>query len=172
MTSDLGQVGQFGYSSSHYTDVIMTKMAYQIISLTVVYSTVYSDADQRKHQSSASLAFVRGIHHGPVNSPHKCPVTRKMFPFDDVITGLNAANLAWHSETQHFALHGIPKLTMRNSCFVVVEIHFVKVILLCLYKTFSLQKSRFSPCFARYHFYRKYDFFIGGKTLLRFCLNP
>ena len=46
----------------HYTDVIMTTMASQITSLTVVYSTVYSDADQRKHQSSASLAFVWGIH--------------------------------------------------------------------------------------------------------------
>ena len=46
----------------HYTDVIMTTMASQITSLTVVYSTVYSDADQRKHQSPASLAFVRGIH--------------------------------------------------------------------------------------------------------------
>ena len=45
----------------------------------------YSAADQRKHQSSASLAFVRGIHRWPVNSPHKWPVTRKMFPFDDVI---------------------------------------------------------------------------------------
>ena len=56
----------------------------QITSLTIVYSTVYSDADERKHQSSASLAFVRGIHRGPVNSPHKWPVTRKMFPFDDV----------------------------------------------------------------------------------------
>ena len=51
----------------------------------IVYTTVYSDADQSKHQSSASLAFVRGIHRGPVNSPHKWPVTRKMFPFDDVI---------------------------------------------------------------------------------------
>ena len=57
----------------------------QITSLTIVYSTVYSDVDQRKHQSAASLAFVRGIHRGPVNSPHKWPVTRKMFPFDDVI---------------------------------------------------------------------------------------
>ena len=46
---------------------------------------LYSGADQRKHRSSASLAFVRGIHRGPVNSPHKWPVTRKMFPFDDVI---------------------------------------------------------------------------------------
>ena len=57
----------------------------QITSLTIVYSTVYSDADQRKHHSSASLAFVRGIHRGPVNFPHKWPVTRKMFPFEDVI---------------------------------------------------------------------------------------
>ena len=69
----------------HYCEVIMGAMAYQITSLTIVYSTVYSDADQRKHQSSASPAFVRGIHQGPVNSPHKGLVTRKMFPFDDVI---------------------------------------------------------------------------------------
>ena len=72
---------------NHYDDVIMGTMASQITSHTTVYSTVYSDADQRKHQSSASLAFVRGIHRGPVNSPHKCPVTRKMSPFDDVIMG-------------------------------------------------------------------------------------
>ena len=63
----------------------MGTMASQITSLTIVYSTVYSNADQRKHQRSASLAFVRGIHRGPVNSPHKWPVTRKVFPFDDVI---------------------------------------------------------------------------------------
>ena len=63
----------------------MTTIASQITSLTIVYSIVYSDADQRKHQSSASLAFVWGIHRWPVNSPHKGPVTRKMFPFDDVI---------------------------------------------------------------------------------------
>ena len=69
---------------SHYNDVIMGVIASQITSLTVVFSTVYSDADQRKHQSSASLAFVRGIHRGPVNSSHKGPVTRKGFPFDDV----------------------------------------------------------------------------------------
>ena len=63
----------------------MGAIASEITSLTIIYSTVYSDADQRKHQSSASLAFVRGIHRGPVNSPHKWPVTRKMFPFHDVI---------------------------------------------------------------------------------------
>ena len=63
----------------------MTMLAFQITSLTVVYSIVYSGVNQRKHQSSASLAFVREIHRGPVNFPHKWPLTRKMFPFDDVI---------------------------------------------------------------------------------------
>ena len=70
--------------SCHYNDVIMGAIASQITSLTIVYSIVYSEADN-KHQSFASLAFVLRIHRGPVNSPHKWPVTRKMFPFDDVI---------------------------------------------------------------------------------------
>ena len=56
----------------------MTAIASQITSLTIVYSTVYLGTDQRKHQSSASLAFVRGIHRWPVNFPHKGPVTRKL----------------------------------------------------------------------------------------------
>ena len=73
------------WQSFYYGDVIMGTMGSQITSLTIVYSTVYSGADQRKHQSSASLSFVRGIHRGQVNSPHNQPVTRKMFPFDDVI---------------------------------------------------------------------------------------
>ena len=73
----------------HYDDVIMGAIASQITSLTIVYSTVYSGADQSKNQSPASLAFVWGIHRGPVNSPHKWPVTRKMFPFDDVIMAWN-----------------------------------------------------------------------------------
>ena len=63
----------------------MNTIASQITSLTIVYLTVNSGTDQMKHQSSASLAFVKGIHRRPVNSPHKGPVTRKMFPFDDVI---------------------------------------------------------------------------------------
>ena len=120
----------------HYNDIMMSVMASQITSLSIVYATVCSDTDQRKHQSSVSLAFVRGIHkmadislqrrhdecHGIsnnqplncllncfsgadqrkhqisaslafvrgihqwlVNSPHKRPVTRKMFPFDDIM---------------------------------------------------------------------------------------
>ena len=78
-----------------FDDVIMTMLASQITSLTVVYSIVYSGVNQRKHQSSASLAFVREIHRRPVNSPHKRPVTRKMFPFDDVIM------TSWHANPFH-----------------------------------------------------------------------
>ena len=78
----------------------MGAMASQITSLTIVYSTVYSGADQRKHQSSASLAFVRGIHRSPVNSPHKWPVTRKMFPFDDVFMSvLRNYSKCWYTFT-------------------------------------------------------------------------
>ena len=69
----------------HYNDVIMSAMAHQMSSLTIVYSTVYSGADQRKHQSSGSLAFVKEIQRWPVNSPHKGPVTWKLFSIDDVI---------------------------------------------------------------------------------------
>ena len=58
----------------HYNDVMMGAMASQVTSFTIVYLTFYSGADQRKCQSSASLAFVRGIHWWPVNSPRKWPV--------------------------------------------------------------------------------------------------
>ena len=65
--------------NDHYSDIIMGAMASKITSLTNVYSAVYSGAHERKHQSSASLAFVRGIHRWPVNSPHKWRITRKCF---------------------------------------------------------------------------------------------
>ena len=72
-------------AETHYNDVIMSEMVSQLTSLTSVYLTLYSGTDQRKHQSSASLAFVRGIYRWPVNSPRKGPITRKMFSFDDVL---------------------------------------------------------------------------------------
>ena len=72
------------YYVIHYSDVIIGALASQITGVSIVYSSFCSGADQRKHQSSASVAFVRGIHWWPVNYPHKGPATRKMFPFDDV----------------------------------------------------------------------------------------
>ena len=88
----------------HYGDFIMGAIASQITSLTIVYSPVYSDADQRKHQSAASLAFVRGIRRGPVNSPHKWPVTRKMFPFDDVIMDCHVCLVSYLAITHRYII--------------------------------------------------------------------
>ena len=85
------QIG--GYVLAHYINVIIGAMTSEITSLTFVFSTVYSGANQRKHQRSPSLAFVRGIHWWPVNSPHKGPVTGKMFPFADVIMNCTHTNL-------------------------------------------------------------------------------
>ena len=104
-------VQDYDYTWKHYNDVIMGAMAYLITSLTIICSAVYSGADQRKHQSSASLAFVRGIHRWPVNSPHKGPVTRKIVPFDDVIMARSRYILVDYSSTQ-WALH-IPNNLVR-----------------------------------------------------------
>ena len=92
----------------------MGTVASQITSLTIVYSTVYSGAYQRKHQSSASLAFVRGIHRGPVNSPHKWQVTRKMFPFDDVIMILIKYHLSHRKQKSKFSEFSICRHSLRT----------------------------------------------------------
>ena len=80
--------------STHYNDIIMSTMASQITSLTIVYSTIYSGTDQRKYRSSASLTSVQ------VNSPHKEPIAQKMFPFDDVIMNFQCRQwekfIKWH----------------------------------------------------------------------------
>ena len=87
----------------HYDDVIMSAIASQTTRLTIVYWSVYSGADQRKHQSSTSLAFVHGIHWWRMNSLHKGPVTlKKMFPFDYAIMTL-----------LHAPLWGNPQVTGR-----------------------------------------------------------
>ena len=104
----------------------MGEMSSQITSLTIVYSNVYSGVDQSKHQSSASLAFVWGIHREPVNSPHKWPVTRKMFPFDDVIM----SNDTWrHYNTMCYAQCSafIPLVKM------VIKISFLSQIVILSY---------------------------------------
>ena len=62
----------------------MSAIASQIIGVPIVCPAIYSGADQRKHQISASLAFVRGIHRWLVDSHHEEPIARKMFPIDDV----------------------------------------------------------------------------------------
>ena len=75
----------WNYMEIHYSDVAMSPFASQITSVSIVYSTVCSGADQRQHQSPASLTVVRGIHWWLVIYPNKRPLTRKMYPLDDVI---------------------------------------------------------------------------------------
>ena len=69
----------------HYSDLIIGAMASQITSVSIIYLTISSAGDQRKHQSSALLAFVRGNPRWTANYPHKGPVTRKMLPLGDVV---------------------------------------------------------------------------------------
>ena len=104
--------------SNHYSDVIMGSIASQITSLTIVYSTVYSGADQRTHQSSASMAFVWGIHRWLVNSPHKGPVAWKMFPFDDVIVFQDG-----------FTVTGYRTIAKRNNAWTI----FICLEMYCTY---------------------------------------
>ena len=98
----------------------MGAVASQNTSVSIVCSTVCSGADQRKHQSSASLDFVRGIHRPPVESPHKGRVTRKMFPFDDVTmqsADLTVLHTIWHRATMFItsAESNIPAEILRNN---------------------------------------------------------
>ena len=134
----------------------MTMIASWITSLTVVYLSVYSGTDQRKYQSSATLAFVQGIHRGPVNSPHKWPVTRKMFPFDDVIMCplKYGVKLLIHSQTSMVALSWslvkfqvLTNTFAKSDIFITVEIMnvtsatFTPGPLLCLYRPIDLDVS-------------------------------
>ena len=93
----------------HYSDVIMSAMASLITGVSIVCSTVCSGADQRKHQSSSSLAFVWGIHRWLVDSPRKGPVTRKMFPFHDVIM----VNWRWSLAVRNCCLNLLVKPIQR-----------------------------------------------------------
>ena len=94
----------------------MSAMVSQITSLMTVNSMVYSGAGQRKHQSSASLAFVRGIHRWPVNSPHKRPVTRRMFSFDDVSMLGSAGLLPLFTRRFHTEIFMRPVSKFSNTC--------------------------------------------------------
>ena len=97
--------------TNNYSDVIIGVMASQITGVSIVYSTVCSGTDNRKHQSSAARAFARVIHRRPANSPRKGPVTRKMFQFDDAI--MYSQNILVHSLTNCFLT--LPTTSMLGS---------------------------------------------------------
>ena len=92
--------------TQHDSEVIMSAIASQITVDSIVYSAVCSSADRRKQQCSASLAFVRGIHRWPVNFPHKGPVTRKLFLFDD-----------WS---------GLLRRLVHHFCILLSDLNFIK----------------------------------------------
>ena len=110
----------------------MSVMASQITRTSIVCSAVCSGANQRKHQSSASLAFVRGIHLWPVDSPNKGPVMGKMFPFDDVIMieCILVAHMQW---TKSLFVISCGGLIHSKSCLISLEItvleeqHFIEI---------------------------------------------
>ena len=87
----------------------MGTMVSQITSLTIVY--------HRKHQKSASLAFVWGIHRWPVNSPQKRPVTRKMSPFEDVIMVVSCG-ISWLIHTPSKKAVKIGHIWILTYCFL------------------------------------------------------
>ena len=66
---------------------------------------------RRSKKTSKLRVTMRGIHRGPVNSPHRWPVTRKMFPFDDVIMCLTD-----------------PRLSYRDTCQILMWFFFPKYI--------------------------------------------
>ena len=109
----------------------MNAMASLIIGVSIVYSTVCSGADQRKHQSSASLAFVRGIHRWQVKSPHIGPVTRKMFPYGEVIMSYRNS-IEWLQKFPH----------------VTAAVFFYIYVLYCLVNK-QLSRIGYSSCLKR-----------------------
>ena len=141
----------------HYNGVIMGATASQLF----FYSTVCSGTNQRKPQSSALLAFVRRIHRWPVNSLHKGPVTRKMFPFDDVIVVCISAPGSGHlGEFLHLAQprshHSVPRhllvmevvqpLTPSRGCFVFTFVSNFHVFLITVHHRGNLADGQPSRC--------------------------
>ena len=150
----------------------MSAMVSQITDVSIVYSNVCSGADQIKHQSSASLALVRVIHRWPVNSPHKGPVTRKMFPFYDVIMWLIKKGplilspgdaLVWRASSPASLPWGNGDGIVSNwlqsrridtftswDCFTTVLSSNPKVMKICVYHDLYFVWLRMSKCFEWY----------------------
>ena len=126
----------------HYNGVIMSAMASQITGVSIVYSTACLGADQRKHQSSASLAFVRGIHRWAGNSPHKGPVTRKMFPVDDVIM-VPDGPLSWNIHTRLWCMYSM--LSYVCTQLVVHTVYRIKYTHGCVVHTIYTSINMWSP---------------------------
>ena len=138
----------------------MGEMASQITSVSIVCSTIYSGADQRKHQTFLPLAFVRGIHRWPVNSPHKGPVTQKMFPFDGVI--MNCCVPKW----QPFCPGGdeLTVATMLASYFWGIVLRQVSMVVVWYPFTNGLGRGNYNHGFMWNVIIHPCPNFTGGLT--------
>ena len=133
----------------HYNDVIMSAMAPQITSVNGLFRR-----RSKKHHSSASLAFVRGIHRWPVISAHKGPVTRKMFPVDDVIMApeLSFNHMLWYIMTA--TLFG-------SQLFVALAIEVMAVVPLIYSKNLKIHRIN--------AIYKKSHLLFANRVLKKLC---
>ena len=141
MTGDT--ITAYIYYTFHYSDVIKDVMASQITSVTIVWRPIFQ-AQIKKNQSSASLAFVRGIHRWRADSSHKGPVTLNMFPFDDVIMFFFFCVLRIYHQHLDFRMFvlGIPMSFRRDLVSVTFLIYQLYSCWLVIYETqFSLPIS-------------------------------
>ena len=159
----------------------MSSMASYITSLMIAYSTVYSGGDQRKHRSSASLAFVRGIHQWPVNFPHKGPVTRKM-----TSSWMQAYAAVWATQSVSGNKSNVQDLPSRylfsqiktyESKSFIAKFHQTQRNKSCMFNSITgllkammilvLFHSEFTNLEKEtYSYWRKYDLFYGLKSVV------
>ena len=118
-------------------------MASQITSLTILYPIAYSGADQRKHQSSALIAFVQGIHRWPLNTPHKGPVTWKIFPFDDVIIA------TLHRNTNH--VHNVWGILPQMFIHIAKTLGSISV----RHRSNTFASDRYQMCMTTIHLHKQ-----------------
>ena len=129
----------------------MSAIASQTTGVSIVCLTDCPGANQRIHQNSASLAFVRGIHRWPMNSPYKGPVTPKMFPFDDVIMA-ESNFISWYHHDVYESSSTLYKTSLvccispRVSPYITIATDLVRMILKSIiwaHDIFSIEIIRF-----------------------------
>ena len=150
----------------------MGAMASQITSLTIIYSTVYSGAGQRKHQSSASLVFVRRIHWWPMNFPHKWPVTRKMFLFEDVIMMILIMNWYIHCDMDAWSKSTLVKYIYSIIYFTVIK--YFDTVMLWPFPNRPLYRCIIAniDSFPNISVYSKHPLFLMMACQSRWTLEP
>ena len=144
----------------------MSATASQITCVSIVCSIVCIGVDQRRHQSSTLLVFGRGIHLWPVDSPHKGPVTRKMFPFDDVImyiVPIHVSVFMWESKSVIILQMMFQHLTVLTAKSGMFYAHFVWTVVNWIYGN----SFRITGQWCKGHPPERGGFFYISKTYLK-----